>query len=109
MRAVLLAALFVVLMAPAALASTQGDAPLVVAFTEAEGEGEGEEAPPTTTVSEGGIAPAELAPPVEESEVEDQWTAKFLAPTVAILGAIGVVAAVAFYGVRVRGRYRVVE
>lgn len=108
MRAVLLAALFVALVAPAALAS-QADAPMVVAFTEAEGEGDVEEAPPTTTVSEGGIAPAELAPPNEEAESEDQWTAKFLAPTVAILAVLGIVAAFALYGVRIRGRYRVVE
>lgn len=82
---------------------------MVVAFTEAEGEGEAEEAPPTTVVSEGGIAPAELAPPADEAAAEDQWTAKFLAPTVAILGVLGIIAAFAFYGLRVRGRYRVVE
>jgi len=108
MRAVLLAALYVALVAPAALAS-QADEPMVIAFTEAEGEGEVVEVPPTTTVSEGGIAPAELAPPVDEVQREDQWTAKFLAPTVAILAVLGIIAAFALYGMRIRGRYRVVE
>jgi hypothetical protein len=107
MRVLLLAALFAILAAPAALAA-QSDAPFVVAFTEAEGE-DVEEVPPTTSVSEGGITPAEVAPPAGEDEVEDQWTAKFLAPTVAILAVVGIILAIAFYGVRVRGRYRVVE
>ena len=106
MRSLLLAALFVAVLAPAAMAS-QADSPMVVAFTEAEGEVE--EPPSTTVVSEGGIAPAELAPPAEDAEAEDQWTAKFLAPTVAILGVLGIIAAFAFYGLRVRGRYRVAE
>lgn len=108
MRPLLLAVLFVFVFAPAALA-LQADDPIVVAFTEAEGEEQVEEVPPTTVVSEGGIAPAELTPPAEESDLEDQWTAKFLAPTVAILAALGIVAAFAFYGLRVRARYRVVE
>lgn len=102
-----LAALFTLAMAPAALAVTDGTT--LILATEAEGEEEGEPAPSTTMVSEGGIEPAELAPPPAEDEREDQWTAKFLAPLVAILGAIGVAAAFALYGLRLRGRYRVVE
>ena len=109
MKALILFTLVLVLLSPAAAAASTGDdGPLVLAFTEAE-EGEGEEAPPTTAVSEGGIAPAELAPPETEDESEDQWTAKFLAPTVAILAVLGIVAALALYGLRLRGRYRVVE
>jgi hypothetical protein len=108
MRSLLLAALFVAVFAPAA-AALETDAPMVVAFTEADGEGDVEEAPATTVVSEGGIAPAELAPPIDDTAAEDQWTAKFLAPTVAILAVLGIIAAFAFYGLRVRGRYRVVE
>ncbi|NND03861.1 MAG: hypothetical protein HKN91_13855 [Acidimicrobiia bacterium] len=107
MKVVLLSAVFLMLSAPAVAAMPQSlDSSLILAT---EAETEGEEAPPTTTVSEGGIAPAELVPPVEEVENEDQWTAKFLAPTVAILGALGVVAAFILYGIRLRGRYRVVE
>lgn len=109
MRVVLLAAVFLLLSAPALAAMAQDvDSPLLLA-TEAESEGEGDEAPPTTTVSEGGIAPAELAPVAEEADSDEPWTAKFLAPTVAILGALGVVAAFVLYGIRLRGRYRVVE
>jgi hypothetical protein len=111
MKALVLAALFVVVVAPAAIALPVGvdDSATVVAFTEAESEGNGEDVPATTMISEGGVEPAELAPPVDESVAEDQWTAKFLAPAVALLGVLGVVAAVALYGVRLRGRYRVVE
>lgn len=112
MKALALAALLVIVLAPAAMAlpaNIDGDSVSVVAFTEAESDGEGHEAPTTTMVSEGGIEPAELVPPVDESAVEDQWTAKFLAPTVALLGGLGVVAAIVFYGLRLRTRYRVVE
>ena len=107
MKALLLAALLVVIAAPAAAAATMGVAsPILVAFTEAEDE---PEAPPTTQVSEGGVAPAQMAPPIEDDVAEDQWTAKFLAPTVAILGLLGVVASIALYGVRVRSKYQVAE
>ena len=108
MKLLLLAAILLAVSAPALAAAGEPDS-FVAAFTEAEGEEPGEEAPPTTLVSEGGIEPAELAPPVEAAEQEDQWTAKFLAPTVAILAALGIVAAIALYGIRLRGRYRVVE
>lgn len=111
MKVLALAAVFVVVLAPAAFAfpAASDDSSVLLAFTEAESEGEGDEAPPTTMVSEGGIEPAELVPPVEEEAAEDQWTAKYLAPTVAILGALGVVAAIGLYGLRLRGKYRVVE
>lgn len=111
MKALALAALFVVVLAPAALAlpASYDGSTFTAAFTEAESEGDGDEAPSTTVISEGGIEPAELAPPVEEAVAADQWTAKFLAPTVALIGALGVVAAIALYGVRLRGRYRVVD
>ena len=92
---------------------TTTDGPAMVAFTEADEDGEGgeqsDEAPPTTAVSEGGIAPAEMAPVADDSAAEDQWTAKFLAPLTAILGVLGVVAAFVMYGTRLRGKYRVVE
>jgi len=107
MKALLLAALLVVIAAPVAAAATTGTAdPTLLAFTEAEAEDE-HEAPPTTAVSEGGVAPAELAPPADDEPTEDQWTAKFLAPTVALLGLLGVVASIALYGLRVRSKYRV--
>ena len=107
MKALLLAALLAVIAVPAAAAaSTSIDDPVVLAFTEAEDD---HEAPPTTAVSEGGVAPAELAPPLEDEGAEDQWTAKFLAPTVALLGLLGVVLSIALYGMRVRSKYQVVE
>ena len=81
--------------------------PVLLAFTEAAEEES--EAPPTTAVSEGGVAPAELAPPVEEEPAADQWTAKFLAPTVAVLGLLGVGVSIALYGIRVRSKYRVAD
>lgn len=41
--------------------------------------------------------------------VEDAWTFRFLVPTVLALSGLIVVATVVGYGVRVRGRYRVVR
>jgi hypothetical protein len=105
MRALLLAALLVVIVAPGAVAAAPVAADPLLAFTVAEEEET--EAPPTTAVSEGGVAPAELAPPVADEPAEDQWTAKFLAPTVALLGLLGVVVSIALYGLRVRSKYRV--
>ncbi len=111
MKALALATLFVVVLAPAAVAfpASYDDSTSIVAFAEAESEGDGDEAPATTMISEGGVEPAELAPPGDETVAEDQWTAKFLAPTVALMGALGVVAAMVLYGVRLRGKYRVVD
>ncbi len=40
---------------------------------------------------------------------EDAWTFRFLVPTVLALSGLIVVATVVGYGVRVRGRYRVVR
>ena len=44
---------------------------------------------------------------VPEEDEEDPWTARFLAPIVVVIGVISVGAAVSFYVVRVRNRYRV--
>lgn len=52
--------------------------------------------------------PAVMVPEAEEEETEDPWTSRFLAPAVAVLGAVAVGSAAAYYVVRVRGRYRVV-
>ncbi|MCP4309184.1 MAG: hypothetical protein GY926_14245 [bacterium] len=52
--------------------------------------------------------PAVVVPESEEEAAEDPWTARFLAPIGAVLGAVAVGSAVAYYVVRIRGRYRVV-
>ena len=39
--------------------------------------------------------------------VEDAWTFRFLVPTVLVVSGLALVGALAAYGVRVRGRYRV--
>lgn len=52
--------------------------------------------------------PAVVVPEEVEADEEDPWTARFLAPAVAVLGAIVIGASVSYYVVRVRGRYRVV-
>ena len=53
--------------------------------------------------------PAVVIPEAGEEESEDPWTARFLAPAVVVIGAATVVASAAYYIVRVRGRYRVVQ
>lgn len=52
--------------------------------------------------------PAVVVPEEAEADEEDPWTARFLAPAVAVLGVIVIGASVSYYVVRVRGRYRVV-
>jgi hypothetical protein len=73
---------------------------------------------PTTTVAEAEAAdpdapPDPNAPPVIVEEVtpeleEEPWTARFLAPATAVLGIVVFVLVVAYYFVRVRGRYEIV-
>jgi hypothetical protein len=71
---------------------------------EGEGVDEGE-----GTESELGIVPAATIPPAADDTLEQPWTQRFLAPTVLILGVLGLIGAVAYYGMRVKGRYRVVD
>lgn len=69
-----------------------------------------------------GVAPsrAQESPPVGDTPAvvvdegaplptEDAWTFRFLVPTVLAISGLIVVATVVGYGVRVRGRYRVVR
>lgn len=68
---------------------------------------------PVTAASAGagqivaGDAPAVEAPPDGGEEEEDPWTARFLAPTVLLLGVVALGGSVLYYGARVRGKYRV--
>jgi len=75
-----------------------------VAFTEAEAE---EEAPAAENTS--GVTPAVEAPSGAAEEAEQPWTARFLVPAVLALGIIAVVLVVVYYGVRMRGRYKIVD
>lgn len=79
----------------------------VLAFVSADIQDESDD--PDVTVNESGIEPAVDVPAPEVDEEEQPWTARFLAPTVLALGVVGLVAATAVYGLRIRGRYRVVE
>jgi hypothetical protein len=48
----------------------------------------------------------------EESEpggADEAWTFRYLVPTVLVMAGLAVAATVVLYGVRVRGRYRVVR
>ncbi len=75
-----------------------------VAFTEAETE-EAEPADENTS----GVTPA-VEVPAEAGEDEEQpWTARFLAPGLLVLGIVAVVLVVVYYGVRMRGRYEIVD
>ena len=74
------------------------------AFTEAETE-EVEPAPENTS----GVTPAVEAPAGETEEEEQPWTARFLAPALLVLGIVAVVLVVVYYGVRMRGRYKIVD
>ncbi len=58
---------------------------------------------------EEGQEPAEIAPPESESEEEQPWTYRFIAPTIVILGVLTTIGVVAYHGVRVRSQYEVVD
>ncbi len=51
--------------------------------------------------------PAVVVPEEEAEEAEDPWTARFLGPAVVVISVVAVVGSVAYYIVRIRGRYRV--
>lgn len=40
---------------------------------------------------------------------EEAWTFRFLVPTVLVMAGLGIAGTIVLYGVRVRGRYRVVR
>jgi hypothetical protein len=75
-----------------------------VAFTEAETE-EAEPAEENTS----GVTPAVEAPASGGEEEEQPWTTRFIAPGLLVLGIIAVVLVVVYYGVRMRGRYEIVD
>jgi len=88
-------------------AAIAGNDNAVLAFVEADAEDESDD--PDVTVNESGIEPAVDVLPAEVDDEEQPWTARFLAPTVLALGVVGLVVATVVYGLRIRGRYRVVE
>jgi hypothetical protein len=53
--------------------------------------------------------PAVEVPEAAEEDEEEPWTARFLAPAVVIIAVVTVGASLAYYVVRIRGRYRVVQ
>lgn len=63
----------------------------------------------TTTVDPNAPVPAEVAPPVEDDADEAPWTTRFMIPLFLVLGGLGLVGSILFYGARVRGRYTVVR
>jgi hypothetical protein len=82
---------------------------IIVTFTEGSSETTTTVADPGGVGTETGIVPAVEAPPTSESESEVPWTQRFLAPAVLALGILGLVGSIAYYGVRIRARYRVVD
>jgi hypothetical protein len=53
--------------------------------------------------------PAVEVPEAAEEDEEEPWTARFLAPAVVVIAVVTVGASLAYYVVRIRGRYRVVQ
>lgn len=53
--------------------------------------------------------PAVEVPEPAEDDEEDPWTSRFLAPAVVVIAVVTVGASLAYYVVRIRGRYRVVQ
>ena len=53
--------------------------------------------------------PAVEVPPAEAEEDEQPWTTRYLVPTTLLLGLVAIGGSLAYYGFRIRGRYRVAE
>lgn len=53
--------------------------------------------------------PAVEAPEEVEEDEEQPWTARFLAPTVLLLGVVALGGSILYYGVRIRGKYTVTD
>jgi hypothetical protein len=98
---VLTVVLHVLMVGATAVATTD-----IIAFTEGETETDAEEMTEEQG-SELGIVPAVEAPAESEEESDPPWTQRFLAPTVLILGVLGIAGSLIYYGSRVRGRYKV--
>ncbi len=96
--------ILIVLSAATLLAVAPAAAFEVAAFTEGPTESEPAEQDPG---SELGIVPAVEAPVEGAEESDAPWTQRFLAPLVLLLGVLGLVASIAYYGLRIRGKYRV--
>ncbi len=92
----LLAAVALAVVPVGPLAAITPDAPVAAA-----------QLPVTVLAQEDG--PAEEFEAEEEEEEEQPWTARYLAPTVAAMAGVVLIVVVVGYGVRVRGRYRVVR
>ena len=73
--------------------------PSVLAQAEAPGDSA------ATTVA--GPVPAIVVDTTPAPITEDAWTFRFLVPTVLVVSGLALVGALAAYGIRVRGRYRV--
>ncbi len=97
----LFAAVLVALAAFVPAVAVAADAPLLLAAEESE-ESEVE----NTGIPSGAAVDAE---PLSEDELEQPWTTRFLVPTVMALAVLGVLASIAYYAMRIRGRYTVVE
>jgi len=103
-RFLTLVALAVFLLVVSAPFAAADDGPLIVATAETEDEGEGVSDEPMTDV-----VPAVEAEESAEEEEAQPWTSRFLVPTTLAVGVLGVVAAIGYYIVGVRGKYRVVS
>lgn len=68
-----------------------------------------ETAEPSVSDNDSGIVPAQEAEAPVDEETDAPWTERFLAPTVLALGSLAIVGVVAYYYVRLRGRYQVVD
>lgn len=64
-------------------------------------------APPSFDPDVLAAEPAVEAPPEAEEEEEQPWTQRYLAPTVLLLGVVALGGSLLYYGLRIRGRYRV--
>ncbi len=100
---VLLLTLFIVVLSPLAAAAGMDDG--LILATEEPAEEEMSDEP----MFEEGMEPAEIAPAESEAEEDQPWTARFLAPTLLVIGVLVLVGSFAYYGFNVRGRYEVVD
>ena len=68
-----------------------------------------EEVTTTTVADPNAPQPAVEAPAPAVEEADRPWTTRYLVPAFLLIGAAGLILSLAYYGARVRARYRVVR
>jgi hypothetical protein len=90
----------------AAIIATVAFAPAVLVFAEEEGAG-GDDTTVTTVGFEPGTEPAVVLSDAAPAEDDAAWTFRYLVPSLLVLSGLAIAGLFIWYGLGVKGRYRV--